>query len=192
MSDTNSQLDDLNKLHDAEVAALRQENEELTELLENYPAQTFFDPREQYYDDPNFWPIATTTGYNFYRTRADDRVNGHFRPIYENENDLHVIRAQSGRVVWFDEIGIGALESLKNYTFQSGLEYSVSSLNTDYVSDSLVEEVKELVEHILFANDYYSTLEREYHDRARIDGEWLSEIRWLNGDVHWHEHEPRS
>lgn len=186
------------ELLEAEAEFLRAENEHLSTLLEDYPGPQFYDPREQYFDDPNFWPIATTSGWNFYRTEATDRVNGHFRPVFENEIDLHVIRAMAGKVVWFDEIGLGALESLKNSTFQDGLEYSVSSVNPAFVSDAMVDEVKELIGHILFVNDYYGdtdnptswSVEREYHDRARIDGEWLSELFWRDGDVYWHEHEP--
>lgn len=167
-----------------------EKNAQLQSLLEDYPGPQFFDPREQYNDDPNFWPIATSTGYNYYRSQADDRINGKFRPIFENELDLHIIRAQSGKVVWFDEIGIGALDSLKNYIFQTGIEYSVSALDEMMVPGELIEEVKELIEHILYVNDYYSRIEREYHDRARVDGEWLSELYYRNGDVYWHEHEP--
>ncbi|HSG68901.1 MAG TPA: phage portal protein, partial [Planctomycetaceae bacterium] len=160
-----------------------------------YYGPQFYDPREQYYDDPSFWPIASTAGLAFYQTQADDRNNGKFRPIFETETDLHIIRAQAGRVLWFDGIGLGALESLKNGTFQKGLEYPVSSLDEAFVPEAMVDEVRELIEHILFVNGYYGgdsgfCLESEYHDRARIDGEWQSEITWRDGDAVWHEHEP--
>lgn len=186
------------ELLEAEAVALRSENEELLSLLENYPGPQFYNPQEQYFDDPNFWPIATSSGWNYYRTEATDRTNGKFRPVFENETDLHVIRAQAGKVVWFDEIGMGALESLKNYTFQEGLEYVVGSKNEGFVPAAMVTEVKELIDHILTHNGYYGSwiesgsdgVEREYHDRARIDGEWISELLWENGDVVWHEHEP--
>lgn len=183
---------------EADADALRLIEQQYVELLENYPGPEFYDPREQYFDDPGFWPIATTSGWNFYRSEPNDRVNGHFRPVFENETDLHVIRAQAGKVVWFDEIGLGALESLKNSTFQGGLEYTVASKDKAFAPDAMLEEVKNLVEHILSINDYYGdtdnptswSIEREYHDRARIDGEWLAELEFTNGDVYWHEHEP--
>lgn len=179
------------ELIEAETESVRLSRERMEEnaaLLES--TYQFADPREQFYDDPQFHPIATTTGYNFYRSQPDDRTGGQFRPIFENEIDLHVIRAQAGRVIWFDEIGIGALESLKNYTFQDGLEYTVSSVNEQFVPDAMVDEVRELIEHILFINGYYHGLEREYHDRARVEGEYQFEHKWRNNDVHWHEHEP--
>jgi hypothetical protein len=147
------------------------------------------DPRDHFYDGGNF--KTGTSPAEYYETLPDDRNDGSFRPIFEDETDLNIIRAQANRVVWFDEIGMGALDSLKDYIYQDGLSFIVGPVVENTVPNKLVEEVGELVTHILRHNQYANYLDREYHDRARIDGEYLQYLEWKNGDAVWGEHEPQ-
>lgn len=155
-------------------------------LLESHGS--FVDPGERWYDEPNFYPIAGNYNAPYYQSEVDDRECGQFRPIFETEHDLSMIRAKSNRVVWFDEIGLGALDSLKNYIFQEGLQFVPTAVSGSE-NKALIDETAELIEHILRINGYWEGLDGEYHDRARVDGEVLTELVWED-DVRWKDHEP--
>lgn len=197
MSDAQAELANLKA--ELEAEQIRQQLEEaryaqkslrtLNNLVETSTPSThptIIDPYDGLFDDGDFM----VGGGNGYYSSVDDRKDGKFLPIYETESDLRIIRARCTKVAFLDAVGIGALESLADYTIGKGYQYTVTEKEENSVPSEMLEEMEELIRHILDVNDWTNCLDREYHHRCRVDGELLSVLRWDGADVRWHEEEP--
>ena len=113
-------------------------------------------------DEPN----ARRYGRNIWHTHIRDRANGDCIPIYETEQELAAIRAEGRLLSMFASVGCGAMESLKNYVIGTGFDVEVQCDDK-----SLCQDVQRFVDTFLDDNRFTGVMDREIHERGRVDGE---------------------
>lgn len=131
------------------------------------------DRREFLYDDPSFGGSAAVPF-----TSLDDRSAGRFRPVYETEQDLSIIRGVSRNLVRLSGVRTGVLDALTNYVFGGGFTFTAQA-ETNIAQDApagLVEMVQRIVDETIDANDFTAGLDREIDARSREDGESFIEL----------------
>lgn len=125
------------------------------------------DPRDRYFDDQIFafgssiLPISN----------KDDRKEGRYRPIFENEQDLQFIRGAAHVLSTSFSSGINILDNLNNYTIAQGFEHKVEPVDKDNPNPALESACQKVIDTFFDDNDWKSDLEREIHHRSREDGE---------------------
>jgi capsid protein len=130
------------------------------------------DTREFLRDDPSFGIVG---GRQFvYATSIDDRRDGRFRPVYETEQDLAILRAAARNLVIVTGVRTAALDALANYTFGQGFTFEAMP-EDDTMRQSLVlaKMIQDVIDRFLDENDFCGKLDREVDRRAREDGDAL-------------------
>lgn len=134
------------------------------------------DVREYLYDTPGF---SGMLGRSMHRTQIDDRTDGKYLPIYDNEMDLSLIRAMS----WLlkDRVPMAkAIECrLLDYTIGNGFDWSITGKNVD---ERLISRLERDVEKVFDENAWTGELERESFTREFDDGEFMMSLN-LDGDA---------
>ncbi len=147
--------------------------EELSSRLIESEWGSLVDRREYLHDTPG-WGRA----YSRIAT-SGDRVRGQSFPVFENEQDLQEIVGIGRYIAAETEIGVGAIESLINYTLGTGFEYLVEPLDEDDGDTALVREVQRAIDEILEGNQWTGDKETDSFVRAHRDGECF---RWAKDE----------
>lgn len=120
------------------------------------------------FDEFNQWP----TGYErpYYWSSMDDRTEGRYLPLYETDQDLKRMRASARKLQSLFPVSEGALSSLTNYIFGSaGFTFTVSPKHKG--AEQLAAAIQKVVDRFLDVNDFLGEMDRDIHDRTRVDGE---------------------
>lgn len=132
------------------------------------------DPREPYYDSPGFGWLARKMG--FY-SRLDERLEGRFAPVYENELDLKAIRMAA----WLMDAQVPVAKAMKarltDYTIASGFDWSITHESPE------VEKTLNRIVDTFMENVDWCDFESESFGREIVDGEFLAELIVENGEV---------
>ncbi len=102
---------------------------------------------------------------------VDDRIEGRFRPLYEDAFDLSRQRAQMRDLAEYTSTAIGAIEALANYELGTGFVFTTQDETKGGQAGELTSKVQYVVDAFLDDNDFTGDLERELHSRSREDGE---------------------
>ena len=144
------------------------------------------DPREHLYDTPNW---GTRQGVPY--TLLDDRADGRYRPIFETEQDLAMIRGAGRLLAEYFSAGLNIQSTLANYTIGPGFDYSVQAADGFDAPGDLIGAVQRVLDAMMNMNQWPADGEREAHERSREDGEaliqivpygWRSKLRFLEPD----------
>lgn len=112
----------------------------------------------------------------------DDRLDGRFRPFYENEYDLRTIRAKARNLATFTSIAVGAMEALKCYTVGGEWQHeAVVSEDVTGVPAGLLTAVQRVIDETLERNQFEGGLDEAIHNAAREDGESLVGVYHAGG-----------
>lgn len=127
------------------------------------------DRREYLYDTPDFGfdPLL-----HRHISNARDREGGRNRPFVETEVDLAAMRGIGRWLATVDEVSIGVLDSLANYTVGTGFTYTVSPKREGAVPEGLVEAVQDVIDEFVEENKWRRR-EREALIRRHRDGEFF-------------------
>jgi capsid protein len=106
-------------------------------------------------------------------TGPDDRSDGRYLPLYENELDCRRMRAQARSLVELFPVAKGALQKLSDYIIGNGFEFVVQPKKR-YKKDPIAKQITAIVQHVmddfLQSNEFIGNLDREIHEQSRIDG----------------------
>ncbi len=131
------------------------------------------------FDQFGMWPGGLDRPY--YWSSAEDRTEGRYRPIYETEQDLRIIRAQGRRFQSLFPIAAGALESLTNYVIGTGFDYKVQAEVPG--AEEMASKVQAVVDAILEDNDFVGNLDREIFRQSYADGECFPTLYVIDNHV---------
>lgn len=161
----------------AEIAALSRlvESESLAARVVESEWGDLVNRREYLYDTPG-WGRG---GYDFHITSPDDRKRGKCSPFFENEQDLALIRGVGRYLAGSTEVGIGALESIVNYTIGSGFTYEAEPLDEEESESQLIGAVQLAIDEIMEVNGWEGCQEAESFKRYARDGE---AILWVQDE----------
>lgn len=129
-------------------------------------------------DTPGF----NTSSLGMNATQIYDRDDGRYRPVYNSEIDLRIIRAMSWLLYERVPMARAWVERLTDYTISTGFDWAIVSKE----HADLAKQCKVLVDRVLRQNDWSSEIERESYHREVIDGESLIELEWCDGDIAMH------
>lgn len=124
------------------------------------------------FDDFSRWPSSIERPYIW--SDMEDRTEGRYRPIYETEQDLRVIRAAGRRFYAAFPVAQGIIESTVNYEIGAGYNFVVKPkprYEHDPNAAALVPILQAVVDRFLEHNRFVGHLDREIHKQSRIDGE---------------------
>ena len=106
-------------------------------------------------------------------TGPDDRTEGRYRPLYENESDVRRMRAEARSLVELLPIAKGALQKLSDYVMGGGWEFVVQPkgrYKRDPLALQMAAALQVTVDAFLEYNNFTGNLDREIHEQSRIDG----------------------
>lgn len=150
-----------------EIDQLMKEAEYGRQVMEAYG--DWVNPQEYLNDDPSF---GLGGRYVNPLSRPDDRADGRYRPVFENETDLAMIRGAAHVITTSTGSGLNILGNLTDYTIGSGFKYEAKLADEKgEPQEKLVAAVQRVIDTFLDDNDWQSDLEREVHWRSREDGE---------------------
>ena len=109
-------------------------------------------------------------------TQIYDRADGRFRPVYQNESDLKLIRAMSWLLVEKVPMAQAWVNRLLDYTIGTGFDWTIKMENV-----RLQKAVQNYVRETLDLSKWSSELERETYVREIADGEFLGELVYDEG-----------
>jgi hypothetical protein len=109
-------------------------------------------------------------------TQIYDRADGRFRPVYQNESDLKLIRAMSWLLVEKVPMAQAWVNRLLDYTIGTGFDWTIKTDN-----DRLTKAIQNYVREALDLSKWSSELERETYVREIADGEFLGELVYDDG-----------
>lgn len=111
-------------------------------------------------------------------TQIYDRDDGRFRPIYDSEIDLKILRAASWLLHAKVPMAQAWVNRLLDYTVGTGFDWTV-----EHESEAVQDFANRILDRTLTDNKWTSQLERETYRREIIDGETLSSLEWHSGSV---------
>ena len=126
-------------------------------------------PQSEY---PEFSEPGFRRGF-YHQSRIEDRQDGRYMPVYETEDDVARIRAMGRYLAPSTSVAVGAVESLYNYVFGEGFEFTVAASGnaSSDVPPGLVERFQSFVDTFLESNDIVGIFDRDDNSRSREDGE---------------------
>lgn len=125
-------------------------------------------------DTPGFMPSSNSIT----ATQIYDREDGRYRPVYQNEIDLKIIRALAWTLVSKVPMGQAWVNRLIDYTIGSGFDWKIS-----HSDKNLEKALNAIMDRCFDDNDWPSVLERETYLREIVDGECIQELVWHNGSL---------
>jgi hypothetical protein len=128
------------------------------------------------------WPAAYQTNFSAtgigLSSQIYDRDDGRYRPIYDCEMDLSILRAQAWLLVERVPMAQAWVNRLLDYTVGNGFDWSVS-----HDDKRLGNAIKSIIDKTLLDNGWASDLERESYVREIVDGEFLAEVKINQGSI---------
>ena len=109
-------------------------------------------------------------------TQIYDREDGRFRPVYQNESDLKLIRAMSWLLVEKVPMAQAWVNRLLDYTVGTGFDWTINC-----GEGRLSKAVQSYVREAMDLSKWSSELERESYVREIADGEFLGELVYDDG-----------
>ena len=169
----------------AEIAAMESE-QRAAQLLE--VGQVVGSRTGYLYDHPGFGgpgiqsPSDSVYGV-FHVDRVDDRLDGRYRPVYENETHLAEQRGVARVLASVDEHAIGTVEALGNYTLGTGYTYEATPRKPeDQAAVEVAAVCQEIIDEFVDRDEvHWRRKEREFHHRSRRDGETFLQIYPIGG-----------
>ena len=135
-------------------------------------------PSDWLNNDPDF----SFRGVGARYAKPDDRKNGDNAPFWTTEQELAEIRGIAEFIANKDEVAIGALENLANYTIHTGFEYKVKDRDEQKKApEGLVHAVQSWLDRTIKANQWEGDLEREIFKRSRTAGMALLDLKLKPG-----------
>jgi hypothetical protein len=151
----------------------------------------------------NRTPGTYSGGHNAILTNwssLDDRIDGRFRPFYENEHDLRDIRAKSRNLATFTSIAVGADKALEVYTIGGKWQFEAKlkddgTANAQYEIDAswkknpndprnqLLAAVQRVIDEVIEKNEFQESQLPAIHSTARTDGEALIAVYGDKGGI---------
>lgn len=144
------------------------------ELIESIAIPDVIDTREFMRDTPGFFP----SGGMLSASQIYDRDDGRYRPVYQHEFDLKMIRAMSWMLTERVPMAQAWVNRLLDYTIGAGYDWSIKHENKD-----VQRLASALITQTFDDNDWVSGLERESYAREVADGEFIASIEYHNGSV---------
>jgi len=147
------------------------------------------------FDSPGFGgrrgAVQSTIGGDIvHQSMLDDRTEGRNRPFWETETELAEIRGTCRVLLGIDEAAIGVSSNLTNYVVGTGYNYTFAPRDDDTSQQIAASELCTEVFEEFSDRVKWRRIEREFHDRARRDGETILRIDSLGGgyaDVRFEE-----
>jgi len=139
--------------------------------------------REHLYDSPGFGPAVESQRI----TSASDYARGKMTPIFENEQDLALIRGIGRFIRNHYEVGVGIIENLVSFTLGNGFVYEAVAKKKGEAPEALLDAINSCIDEFHEANgwtceDGSNSLEEELLDRDVTDGEFLAFVDGEGGD----------
>lgn len=132
--------------------------------------------RTEYLKDTAAWQVDQRMSL------PQDRKNGDNHPFWVTEQEHATIRGIARFIQQTDEIGIAALETVKNYTIGDGIEIQIKP--KDEKSKTLLpvsKRCQELIDHFLDCNDWIGDGDRHAVERTHRDGELMIALQHRGG-----------
>lgn len=126
--------------------------------------------------------MAPSIGGTAHHTQLRDRQRGRNFPVYEVEEDLRAIRGDARLLATENEAGIGAKNTLANFTVGTGFKYEVSLKKkvSPRGNVRLVNKVQDWIDEYIERVDWQMA-EREMHGRTIEEGEPFVELLPIGG-----------
>lgn len=140
----------------------------------------YVDTREWQQDDPSFG--FGRVGSPILYTSLNDRDDGKYLPVYQNQMDLAAIRAEARNVTAMSGGVMGAIGTLSNYTLGGGLKFTAQRASgcpetiSKEALQQLIDEAQAVIDRFLRENNFQSDMDREIDARSREDGEAFLEL----------------
>lgn len=188
-TETESHLEQLRQQREAlqlriDIEGDRLKLQEMTQAQEHShylqeAAGDLIDRREWLRDDNSFG----YTQFVFPPSSVSDREDGKFRPIFETEQELQMIRGPVRLVCSTFGSAINIKTNLNNYTIGEGFTHEAKCKKGQ--EEECPAELPRAVQYVLDTffedNDWVSDLETEIHEKTREDGECAITIRPFSG-----------
>lgn len=115
---------------------------------------------------------GSSAGYGGHIDRRDDRARGEDFPRFRTEQDLAAMRGLGRFFGQQTAFGVGALNRLGNYTFDSGFVFKAQAAEgVGDVGEDLLKAVQRVVDACVDRNNFSGGFDREIDRRARRDGQ---------------------
>lgn len=112
-------------------------------------------------------------GGSFGSGTTQDRRDGRNIPIFQNDQDLAIIRANARLICDIIPTAQGALENLCNYTIGEGFTYRVVAEDGVEPDRKLLRKAQRVLDDFRDQCDWTGDLEAELFKRSRVDGEFF-------------------
>lgn len=152
------------------------------ELYATTPLQEAWGDVVPWSDYPQFdWPDGSSLirSYSSYTT-INDRADGKFYPVFENEQDLAAIRGTARRIMALSPFMPASIAALRVYTMGNGPAISVTGRGRQPKPDENTRLLQWVIDRVTEQLELPQLLE-ELHDRSREEGESL-DILHCHGD----------
>jgi len=161
---------------EAQLESIKRQRGLVTASLFQETGEQFGDPHGYLFDDPR-WPQDPRI-YGGHVSRLEDRANGSNWPFFQSEEELSQIRGDARLLAGVNEVGIGAINVLTNFTIGTGFEYDLSAKTKKDIEVALYAQawIDEFDERVAWRE-----VEREFHNRALVDGEAFLHLQHLGG-----------
>lgn len=166
--------DSLIRVFKGEAASLIESGEQWGERV---------DVHEYLHDTPGF---SGMVGRTMHRTQIDDRQDGKYLPVYDNEMDLSMIRAMSWLLKERVPMAKAIEGRLLDYTIGNGFDWSITSKEAP---EALIERLNKDVERVFDENAWTGELERESFTREFDDGEFMMSLNLEGDSIRFEVHE---
>lgn len=123
------------------------------------------------YPNNDWQDIASGAFFGQAYTTINDRMEGKFYPIYQNETDLARIRALVRRFSSSSEFTESVTKALQVYTFGKGIEWTVKSKANLEVPEQMIEDIQRIIDRFAEHNSLQNSFDLEMHRRSLDDGE---------------------
>ena len=125
-------------------------------------------------------PFFDDVGRSYHRThyvsRRYDRCDGRFLPVYDNEQDLAVIRSMARLMHERVPMAKAKARRLQDYTISRGFDWSVSH------PSPRIEQIANRVLERFCADNHWTVIgERDSFEAEMVDGEFLGELEHVDG-----------
>lgn len=138
----------------------------------------FGDQNGYLYDEPRWPGFNDPRIYGGWTARLEDRQEGRNEPFYRDESQLAQIRGDGRMLAGENEVGVGVVRVIKNFTVGTGYTYSFAPKEES--DQDLADEIQEWNDEFDM-RVRWDEAERECLSRAIEDGEVFVEMENIGG-----------
>lgn len=178
MTETQRELEETKQQVELELAQADLKILKQRKLLES--GEILGDRMGYLYDDPRF--ATDPVVFDGHVSRLEDRLRGKNRPIFETEDELARIRGDGRLLSTHNEVGVGVLGVLTNFTIGTGYTYTASPKDKKKKDTGvrLVKKVQDWIDEFEERVEW-PFVERELQERAVPDGEAFLQLEHVGG-----------